>query len=238
MSLDAPPKTLLLRPTPDSHLIVDHLRGPTPTYVYLHGFTSDRTGQKSDALLTHARQRRRGFARFDFRGHGQSSGDVGVVTVSELIEDAAAVLHHVGPAILVGSSLGGMVASWTAAFNPDLVKGLVLLSPAFGYLSRMANHPVHEEMVLVTSTQKEVRLHNRVLDDAARFDEANLPQRLTMPVLLVHGERDSTVPPAVSRRCFERIPHERKTLWIIPGEDHQLDTPIVEVFEKMDDLLG
>ncbi len=238
MSPDAVPRTLLLHPTPDSHITVDHFRGPAPTYVYLHGFTSDRTGIKSDALLTHAGQRRRGFARFDFRGHGQSSGDVGVVTVSELIEDAAAVLHHGGPAILVGSSLGGMVASWTAALNPDLVKGLVLLSPAFGYLSRMASHPVHEEMVLVTSTQKEVRLHHRVLADAARFDEANLPQRLSMPVLLVHGERDSTVPAAVSRRCFERIPHERKTLWIIPGEDHQLDASIWTVLEKMDHLLG
>ncbi len=238
MSLEAVLRTLLLHPTPDSHVTVDHFRGPAPTYVYLHGFTSERIGTKSDALLAHACQRRRGFARFDFRGHGQSSGDVGVITVSELIEDAATVLNHVGPAILVGSSLGGMVASWTAALNPDLVKGLVLLSPAFGYLSRMANHPAREEMVLVTSTQKEVRLHNRVLDDAAGFDEANLPQRLSMPVLLVHGECDSTVPPAVSRRCFEQIPHERKTLWIIPGGDHQLDAPILEVLEKMDDLLG
>ena len=232
------PRTFTLEPTRGSRIAVDQLQGGAPAYIYLHGFTSARVGEKSDLLLTHARQRGRGFARFDFRGHGESTGEVGVVTVSELVQDGACVLRHVGPSILVGSSLGGLVASWVAARHQDLVQGLVLLSPAFGFLPRMAASLQEDGMVLVTSAQTEVRLHNRVLRDAAQFDEANLPLSLSMPVLLVHGEQDSTVPPSVSRRCFERIPHDRKTLWMIPDGDHQLNRPIQEVYRRMDELIG
>lgn len=232
------PGTFTLEPSPGSRIVVDHLEGSAPCYVYMHGFTSERVGEKSNALLSHALRRDRACVRFDFRGHGQSSGELGTVTVSELIQDGSAVLDYVGSSILVGSSLGGLIAGWVAARHQDLVQGLVLISPAFGYLSRMAAHPQEEEMVLAPSEETRVRLHRRVLEDAALYDEQSLPTRLSMPVLLVHGELDTTVPAEVSRRCFERIPHDRKMLWVVPGGDHRLNHPIQEVYRKMDELLG
>lgn len=236
--MDDHPKTITLEPAPGSSIVVDHLEGPAPAYVYMHGLTSERTGEKSDALLDHAGRRGRGYARFDFRGHGQSSGELGSVTVSELIEDGAAVLQHVGPSIVVGSSLGGLIAGWLAKRCPDLVRGLVLLSPAFGFLAQMAGHPREDGMVIVTGDGKHIQLENRVLDDAVQYDEATLPRHFTMPVLLVHGERDDTVPAIESRRCFEGIPHERKILWLIPDGDHALDESIRDVYRRMDELLG
>lgn len=67
----------------------------------------------------------------DLRGHGDSDttftthGDVATGT------DLVALVEHLdaGPAVLMGSSMGGSAAVWAAAERPELVRGLVLLAP-------------------------------------------------------------------------------------------------------------
>ncbi len=67
----------------------------------------------------------------DLRGHGDSDttfahhGDE--VTAGDLI----ALVEHLdaGPAVLVGNSMGASSAVWAAAERPELVAGLVLVSP-------------------------------------------------------------------------------------------------------------
>ena len=134
-----PLETVELTPTPGVSIMADVMAGSSPAYVYLHGMSSTRSSEKSDALYERARSRGRAFARFDFRGHGDSSGSMTDLTLTELIEDTTTVLDHMGPSLLVGSSLGGLVAAWTAAKNPDLVTGLTMLSPALGFLPEMAS---------------------------------------------------------------------------------------------------
>ena len=48
--------------------------GRTPTVAFLGGFRSDMTGTKAMALEAWAERTRRAFVRFDYLGHGQSSG--------------------------------------------------------------------------------------------------------------------------------------------------------------------
>lgn len=229
------PAPLLLHPAPGAAIRGDWLPGDLPAHVYLHGLSSVRQGEKSDALLRRAIAQGRAFARFDFRGHGASSGEIGRVTLTDLIADATTVLEHTGPGVLVGSSLGGLVAAWTAARRPDLVHALVLLAPAFGFLPRLAAHArTGDGMILVTSEWSEIRLHPGVLEDARRYDEDVLPARLTMPVWIAHGERDEVVPPAASQRVFERIPHARKRLWIVPGGDHRLNREIEAILDQVE----
>lgn len=62
----------------------------------------------------------------DKRGHGLS--DEGPVTMDLLVADVAALMDHLGlgPALLCGVSVGGMIAQGLAAARPDLVSGLVL----------------------------------------------------------------------------------------------------------------
>lgn len=69
-------------------------------------------------------------AALDLRGHGDSDttftehGDV--VTAQDLL----AVIEHLGgPAVVIGNSMGTSAAAWAAAERPDLVAGLVLVSP-------------------------------------------------------------------------------------------------------------
>lgn len=228
--------TELLRLTParGHSIVAERLAGTAPGYLFLHGLASTRVGNKSELLLAHARQQGRAFCRFDFRGHGESSGTLERLTLTALLEDTDAVLDACNASVLIGSSLGGLVAAWLAAKAADRVTGLVLLAPAFGFLPRLEAQPLVDDHFSINSTPTPTRLHRSVLADARRYDEATLPARLRMPVLLVHGECDETVPVAESQRFFDRIEGPRKHLWIVPGGDHRLEGAMGEVCRLID----
>src|ERR1700750_1513834 len=83
--------------------------GAGPTVVWLGGFRSDMTGTKAEALADWASAKGRAYLRFDYLGHGSSSGDFQAKgTISRWREDALAVLDDLvnGRVILVGSSMG------------------------------------------------------------------------------------------------------------------------------------
>lgn len=69
----------------------------------------------------------------DARGHGRTPLGEDPFTIASLAADAAAVLRHVvdGPALVVGHSMGGLVATELTLTEPDLVAGLVLEDPAW-----------------------------------------------------------------------------------------------------------
>ena len=226
--------TKRLQPSTQSEdqIAVDVLEGGSPAIIYLHGMTSTRDGAKSEHLLAYARARRLGFARFDFRAHGESDGQLDSLKFSQLIEDTLAVIREVeGPCVLVGSSMGALAASWTSARHPENVAALALLSPALGFLGEMARASGSFE--LRRSNEKLLEFANDALRDAEQFDETELPARLGMPVCVVHGSGDSTVPVELSRNLCAAIPHLDKELWIIEGGSHSLNEALDVAFGRI-----
>jgi 3-oxoadipate enol-lactonase len=67
--------------------------------------------------------------RYDKRGHGLSDAAAGPYTIAGLAGDLAAVMDALvaGPAIVMGISIGGMIAQSLAVARPDLVRALVLM---------------------------------------------------------------------------------------------------------------
>lgn len=238
---EGPTTITILAPAPGERVVVERMPGdPTapgnpPGFVFLHGLGSVRAGEKSAALLAHAHTAGRAFTRFDFRGHGESTGTIGVVTMSELLVDAGLVLDLAGPSILVGSSLGALVAAHLAAARPHDVKGLALLAPAFGFLPRMRQR-LDQAGRMQTSEGMSFAVHERALADAARHDEAGLPGRLPMPVFVAHGTDDELVPCSLSSAFCSAIPHSDKDLWIVEGGNHRLNREIHPILQRMQAL--
>ena len=77
------------------------LAGEAPGIVFLGGFRSDMTGAKALFLEEYCRRCGRAFVRFDYFGHGVSSGDFAVGTIGRWAEDAIAVIDELteGPQI-------------------------------------------------------------------------------------------------------------------------------------------
>lgn len=70
----------------------------------------------------------------DNRGAGASDCPPPPYTMAMLADDTAAVIDHagVGPSVVVGISLGGMIAQHLALRRPELVRGLVLAATSCG----------------------------------------------------------------------------------------------------------
>ena len=95
-------------------------QGKGPVVVWLGGFRSDMAGTKAEALAEWAASQGRAFLRFDYFGHGESSGDFSEGTISRWRADALEALDQLteGPAVLVGSSMGGWLACLVAVARP------------------------------------------------------------------------------------------------------------------------
>jgi pimeloyl-ACP methyl ester carboxylesterase len=103
--------------------------GTLPPVVILHGLSSN--GLAFAPVFQRLRRHVRRIVVPDYPGHGQS-GNLRPLTSERLIEslDVALAALEVGPAIIVGNSLGGALALHRASAHPEQVLGLVLVSPA------------------------------------------------------------------------------------------------------------
>src|SRR2546423_9978736 len=86
--------------------------GSPPGLVWLGGFKSDMQGKKAQAFDRWANEQQRAMVRFDYSGHGESSGDFVAGTISRWLEESLAVFAGFsrGPQIIVGSSMGAWLA--------------------------------------------------------------------------------------------------------------------------------
>ncbi|HEX6744862.1 MAG TPA: alpha/beta hydrolase [Solirubrobacteraceae bacterium] len=106
--------------------------------VFLHGVSGS---MRTYAWLTGAITEGRRIVRVDLRGHGRSEHAPGAYDIDSYGEDVVGVLRETvgGPAVLVGHSLGGVVAWWAAQRHPALVTAAFLEDPPL-YMGEPAEH--------------------------------------------------------------------------------------------------
>jgi pimeloyl-ACP methyl ester carboxylesterase len=213
---------------------VDRRDGDAPPWIFLHGFGSDRKGQKATAFRAAAAEAGATFASADFRGHGDSPGTIEELTLSRMLEDADAVADAVAPGtrpvVLVGSSLGGLAAAWWAARHPTRVAACVLVAPAFGFIERFlaevgparAEAWAREGVLRYRNEWLDVPLRWSLVEDARRHDEGLLARTFATDTLVVHGTADERVPWRVSVDFAERCPHRPFDVVLLGGGDHRL----------------
>lgn len=224
--------TLTLHPGPGAHVVADFMPGRGTPLVFLHGLTSVRVGEKSALLFEFAKRHRLPAWRFDMRGHGDSSGDLADVTLTDLVADARTVLRAAGPSILIGSSLGGLVAAWTAAEHPELVRGLVLLAPALRFLPRLRARLGPDGRLHLPHGERALEFHTHVLEDFERHDESMLPGAIRQPTLIVHGALDDTVPVDASTAFHEALAAPDRELVVIDDGDHRLNREFPDILAR------
>jgi pimeloyl-ACP methyl ester carboxylesterase len=102
--------------------------GQGPLVVLSHGMVDNRSAYRFLApLIANAGYR---VASVDLRGHGQSSTGWGSYTHADSAGDLMEVIRKLGgPAVIVGQSFSGGVATIAAAKNPDLVSAIVEIGP-------------------------------------------------------------------------------------------------------------
>ena len=104
---------------------MDDLSTKRAPVVFLHGVAGSRATYAwlGDSVAGHQ------IVRPDFRGHGAAPRTPGAYLIADYADDAVAVLRSVGPAFVVGHSLGGVAAWWASQLVPELVLGAFLEDP-------------------------------------------------------------------------------------------------------------
>ena len=143
------------------------VEGRGPTVVWLGGFRSDMTGAKAEALAGWAHANGRAYLRFDYLGHGESSGDFqSKGTITRWREDALAVLDQLieGPVVLVGSSMGAWIACLVAMSQQERVSAMVLVAPAPDFTEKLMAPKIPNILVLTTPSTAMTRGGTAVKD--------------------------------------------------------------------------
>lgn len=205
-----------------------------PGVVFLSGFKSDMTGTKAQFLEESCRRRNQPFVRFDYQGHGHSSGKFEEGTIGLWKEDALAVIDKLtqGPLILVGSSMGGWLMLLCALARPTRVCGLIGIAAAPDFTEdlfwnvlaqKQRNALMKRGHISAPSKYGEPYIFTRALiEDGRNHLLLREEIKIDAPVRLLQGREDPDVPWETAGMIAKKLTGEDvETIYIEDG-DHRL----------------
>ncbi len=202
-----------------------------PIIILCHGFHSNKN-RKSYALLSDILNKYKiSTFRFDFFGHGESEGKFEDITISEAVDDILQAINFLkqkgySKIGLFGSSFGGMASIMTASKSNDLFL-LALRSPVSNYekyykkkfsLSYLDDWK-RKGYRYYKEDGKKLRLNYSFLEDFKNNDGWKASTLIKIPTLIIHGDKDKSVPVEQSIKTTKLIPNCR--LVLIKGADHR-----------------
>jgi pimeloyl-ACP methyl ester carboxylesterase len=227
------------------------LAGAAPGVVFLGGFRSDMSGAKALFLEDYCRRRGRAYVRFDYFGHGASSGEFALGTVSRWRDDSVAVIDSLteGRQILVGSSMGGWIMVLAALARSERIAALVgvaaapdattdLMAARFDVEQRRELYETGR-VILPSEFDPAGYLYTRtMIEDGDRNLVLRGPIPLACPVRLLHGMGDSSVPWQQSLRLAEQLQSTDVALTLVKDGDHRLsrDEDLARLARVLDEI--
>ena len=207
--------------------------GAEPTLVWFGGTRSQMTATKASALDDWAAQTGRALLRFDYFGHGASTGAFEDGAIGRWRGDGLAAVDALtaGPLVLVGSSMGGWIAALVAAPRPERVAGLLLLAPAVDYPQALvepamtpADHAALARDGAFLDAHGE-RYTAAFLEEARRWSPPPGTAPIAAPVRVMQGGADAVVPWRHALAFAESLPGPDVVFTLLRDGDHQLSRP-------------
>ncbi|CAN7463434.1 alpha/beta hydrolase [Phenylobacterium sp. LjRoot219] len=224
--------------------------GAGPTVVWLSGYRSDMAGSKAEALAEWAKAKGRSYLRFDYFGHGESSGDFVKGTITRWREDALAVIDEMteGPLVLVGSSMGGWIACLAAMARPERIAAMTLIAPAPDFTTKLmptrfppeALDAIRDAGVWMQPSEygDPNPITRALLEDGARWSILDAPVPITAPVRILQGGEDPDVPWRHALELAQAIKSVDVVFSLIKDGDHRLsrEQDIARLVAAVDEL--
>ncbi len=200
-------------------------------YIYLHGFASSPQSTKARDLGDRFAQHNIPLLIPDL-----NQGNFTHLTLTRQLQQVESLLpDNEVPVTLIGSSFGGLAAAWLGQQHPQ-VQRLILLAPAFGFLShwlpKLGQAQVQQWQqtgflsVYHHGEDRILPLSYQFVEDAAQYQEEQL--QCPVPTLILHGRHDEVIPIEAS------IHYARTRPWVTLVElnsDHALTDVRGEIWE-------
>jgi len=196
-------------------------------------------GNKATYLESLCQKENWQFTRFDYTGVGRSEGRFDSAGIDQWLDDTSDILINIckGPQIVVGSSMGGWIATSLAEQQPSQVAALLGIASAPDFTEELiwnsldcaAQAQLMRGDVLEQPNRYEPesprKLTMQFIESGRRCLVLNKPLRWNGPVRLLHGTNDLDVPESLSQRLLQNLNSSDAQLTLVKGADHRFSTP-------------
>jgi len=222
-----------------SSLTYSYREGRHPGVLFLGGFMSDMTGTKASFLDDFCKKQGLAYCRFDYFGHGASSGDFLDGTITRWKNDAIAIVDSVvqGPQIVVGSSMGGWLMLLLAQERPERIRALIGIAAAPDFVKPLVWDQLtvkqKEEIerlgvsyIPAQHQEKPYPITKKFIEDGQKNEVLTGSKILNIkcPVRLLHGVQDKEVPYSYSLKLMNCLASDDVRLTLIKEGDHRLNS--------------
>ena len=230
-------KVKFLQTTTGNQLAYQYFPGKGPTVVFLGGYASDMSGSKAEWLSSHCADNGRAYLRFDYSGHGQSTGEFDRGTIGQWMEDALFVIDYctTGKLILIGSSMGGWIMLLIATVLKDRLFGLIGIAAAPDFSEDLMWSQFHDEtrkklinegIIYLPSdyTEQGMPLRREFIEDGRLHLVLRDPIKLHCPIRLLHGLLDSDVPADTADKILHAVESDDVHVCYVKNADHRFSS--------------
>ena len=220
--------------TPQGRRVAYHMTaGEGPCVVFLGGLKSDMEGTKAVHLEDWARDTGRAFLRFDYSGHGQSSGTFEEGCIGDWHEDTRAAIDALteGQIIPVGSSMGGWQSLLLARARPERLAGLVTIAAAPDFTEdgwwtgfdadQKAQIEAEGRVELPSDYMEPYVVTKRMIDDGRAHLVLRDALELPVSVRMHQGTADTAVSVATATQLLDHISSPDAQLLLVKDADHR-----------------
>ena len=225
---------------------LDVPEGSDRLVIVIHGFTGHMEETHITAVSRAFNDLGCATLRVDMYGHGHSDGAFRDHTLFKWMTNALTVIDYARgldfakEIYLCGHSQGGLLVMLAAAMRRELIRGLILLSPAamipeICRRGEMLGIPFDPDNIPEALAFDGRTLGGNYLRVAQTIRVEDAIDRYDGPVLIVHGDADTSVPVQVGIDAARR--YKNGTIRLIPGDDHCYNRHLDQVIDAVKDWM-
>ena len=202
--------------------------------VFLHGFMSDLEGEKPKAFFKYAKKNKFGFLAVEYSGHGKSSGEFTKGNISKWTYETKIMIKKIvkkNNFILIGSSMGSWISLNQFKYFNKQIKGFLGIGSAPEFLEKimwkkftkkMREETIKKGVYNLKHGGYEYPITYQLIKDGRKNKILHKKIHSKIPVTMLHGSKDDTVPVLFSKKILRLFLKAKKKLVIIKNGDHSL----------------
>ncbi len=202
--------------------------------VFLHGFMSDIEGEKPKVFLKYAKKNKLGFLAVEYSGHGKSSGEFTRGNISKWTSETKIMIKKIvkkNDFILIGSSMGSWISLNQFKYFKKKIKGFLGIGSAPEFLEKIMWKKFTKKMKRETIIKGVYNLKHggyeypityQLIKDGRKNKILHKKINSKIPVTMLHGNKDDTVPVVFSKKVLKLFKDGKKKLVVIKNGDHSL----------------
>ncbi|MFV9876054.1 MAG: alpha/beta hydrolase [Rickettsiales endosymbiont of Dermacentor nuttalli] len=208
-----------------------------PGIIFFSGFNSNMEGTKARNLAEYCQKKDYNFIKFDYLGHGLSSGVFSECTIGIWLENCLSIIDNltIDKHIFIGSSMGGWLALLASMLRPEKVAGIICIAAAPDFTENLIWDTLTTEEKNQLITDGKIKLSSdyckdkyeislKLIEEARNHLVLNKHLDIKCPVYLLHGMADKDVPYTFSLELAKLISSQDITVKLVKNAEHGMST--------------